>query len=122
MKSVTGQVRWHVTGRKPTRNLLDDSPDDFLAKGRTPAFNQRCSPVMTVIQTTAHETTVRFNDITDKEIPRKAFTPQSRLRRITGESPERLILRLLLARGGLTYSCGDCYHEPENPCHSPDVQ
>src|SRR5216683_1731373 len=62
MKSVTGQVRWQVTGRKPTRNLPGAGAASFLAKGRTPRLSHKCSPVISAIQMPAQAKTVRLSD------------------------------------------------------------
>src|SRR6266571_1864904 len=62
MKSVTGQVRWQVTGRKPTRNLPGAGVAALLAKGRTPRLSHKCSPVISAIQMAAQARTVRLSD------------------------------------------------------------
>src|SRR5713101_5192486 len=62
MKSVTGQVRWQVTGRKPTRNLPGAGAASFVAKGRTPRLSHKCSPVISAIQMAAQARTVRLSD------------------------------------------------------------
>jgi hypothetical protein len=59
-ESVTGQVRWQVTGRKPTRNPSLRAPASSAAQGgSTPRFSQRWSTAIPTIQSEPQSVTVR---------------------------------------------------------------
>jgi hypothetical protein len=59
IQSVTGQVRWQVTGRKPTRKLSVSNGSAEVEKPRLvkPTFNHTCSKPITATATTTDKVT-----------------------------------------------------------------
>src|SRR5262249_3157310 len=86
MKSVTGQVRWQVTGMKPTRNFGCDDTAASEANQRTCRFNARCATVMSATHPAAAIVTVRFNDMRGVTLPGSIALVSGRMKQTGAEA------------------------------------